>query len=178
MKLDLAVDEAPVPWRPGPDWQNRAQELVNRWGPPDGILEVVLTSDAVVHGLNRDYRGKDVPTDVLSFSYLAGHEENRHELLHGRLDGGLFVEELEDSEDGVLVGQILISLEAVLARDLRKDHDDEEELLFLVAHGLLHTLGFDHVDEKQLDEMQKAEELLLAPVGAVDDHSSRGGGTS
>jgi probable rRNA maturation factor len=137
----------------------------------DGILEVVLTDDAAVRDLNRRYRGKDQPTDVLSFSYLEGHAEEREALLHGRLGARDF--DPGPREDAVLVGQVLISVESMRGREVRRDHDDEEEFLFLVAHGLLHTLGYDHRDEEETAEMQAMEEMVLARGRSAAEEDGR-----
>ena len=73
-------------------------------------------------------------------------------------------------EDEVLVGQVIISEESLLSRTLRRDHSHDEEFVFLVAHGLLHTLGYDHGDEEQASEMEgHQEELLRAVIDAATE---------
>jgi probable rRNA maturation factor len=97
-------------------------------------VELLLTDDAAIHALNKQYRGKDKPTDVLSFSL----------------------------EDPVHLGQLVISVDR--AREQAKDLGQslEEELQFLFTHGTLHLLGYDH--EKPEEEkvmLEKAYALLL-----------------
>jgi len=178
LKLELSVDAAPIRWRPSPEAVERARRLVEAWGPSDGVLEVVLTGDGRIHDLNRRYRGKDRPTDVLSFSYLEGHEERRDELLHGRLPAREFSGDppVDDDAAPVLVGEVLISVETMQRRDVRLDHDDDEEFVFLVVHGMLHTLGFDHAHRDEAMEMEKNMEMILD--GAFGDGSEAGSGGS
>ncbi len=79
-------------------------------------VELLLTDNAEIHELNRVYRGKDRPTDVLSFG-------------------------LEDEEN---LGQLVISLERTAEQAKEVGHSFEEELQFLFTHGLFHLLGYDH----------------------------------
>jgi probable rRNA maturation factor len=96
-------------------------------------LELLLTSDEEIHALNKSYRGKDRPTDVLSF--------------------GL--------EDNTNLGQLVISIPRAKEQAVQIGQSLNEELRFLFAHGLLHLLGFDHedpADEKIM--LEKAYKLL------------------
>lgn len=172
MRIELAVDEDRVRWRPRPETLQRARRLVEVAGPADGLLEVVLTDDSYVHELNRLYREKDRPTDVLSFSYLEAHEEKREELLRGEISAREFSD--DPGEEPVLVGQVLISETSLRSRELRRDHSDDEEFLFLVAHGLLHTLGYDHGDEEQAREMEEQQEWLLRQEAETTRGNERG----
>lgn len=96
-------------------------------------LELLLTGDAEIHELNRVYRGKDRPTDVLSF--------------------GL--------EDPVNLGQLVISVERAREQAAQIGQSLEEELRFLFAHGLLHLLGYDHEEpEEEKVMLEKTYELL------------------
>jgi len=83
VRLDLAVDTEHHRWRPTPEWIDRAERLAGAVGPSDGVVELVVTGDGPVHELNRDYRGQDRPTDVLSFPYLDGHVDARDALRRG-----------------------------------------------------------------------------------------------
>jgi len=85
-------------------------------------VEFLLTDDATLRTLNKQYRGKDKPTDVLSFSL----------------------------EDPVHLGQLVISVDRAKVQAKEIGHSLEEELQFLFTHGLLHLLGYDH--EKPEDE--------------------------
>jgi len=176
LKLELAVDGDKTPWLPDAEAETRLRRLIAGFGPPDGILEVVLTDDQVIRQLNRDYRNKDRPTDVLSFSYLEGHEEHRQDLLQGRRKAREFNQ--ESPEDQIVVGQVLISVETMQKRDIRRDHDDNEEFQFLAIHGMLHTLGYDHINAEDAKEMEDAQDTILKapreePLGGSEGGASR-----
>jgi probable rRNA maturation factor len=174
LKLDLVHDEVERPWRPAAEIRRLAEELVAGTGPVDGELQIVLTDDATLLELNREYRKKDCPTDVLSFSYLSDHEGARAALLGGE-SAKKYADPHSGGEETVLVGQVLISLETVRERPAREGRDFDEEILFLMTHGLLHVLGYDHVDDEQAAEMEERERELFAPI--LDEYRAiRGGG--
>ena len=107
-------------------------------------VSVLVTDDAALHALNRDYRGVDAPTDVLSF---AADEP-------GAAAGPAFV--LPPGAPRYL-GDIAISYERVAAQAADYGHSRERELAYLTAHGVLHLLGYDHGDadeERQMFEIQ------------------------
>lgn len=96
-------------------------------------VELLLTNNEEIHALNKTYRGKDRPTDVLSF--------------------GL--------EDPVNLGQLVISVERAEEQAKEIGQSLEEELRFLFAHGLLHLCGFDHeVPEDEAIMLPKTYQLL------------------
>ena len=108
-------------------------------------LSIVLCSDAHIQALNRDWRGKDAPTDVLSFPQQEGE--------------GL----LEDDE---VLGDLVISIDTARRQAGELGHDLDQELAVLLVHGLLHLLGYDHEDDEQeAEEMRGAEGRLLAKLG-------------
>lgn len=167
MKLELVSDEVELPWRPTPEWERRLQGMVAAFGPRDGLLQVVLTDDETLRQHNRDYRGKDSSTDVLSFSYLRGHEGQRRPLLAGEHGAAAFLDEPVPDGEEALVGQLLLSLPYLRERGPVHTGDEQEEALFFVAHGLLHVLGFDHEDEAGAAEMEELEPVVLAASRAA-----------
>ncbi len=176
MRLELAVDGDRTPWLPDVEAENQLRRLIAGFGPSDGILEVVLTDDRVIRRLNRDYRNKDRATDVLSFSYLEGHESFRRDLLQGKRQARDFSPESQEEE--IVVGQVLISVETMQNRDIRRDHGDGEEFQFLAIHGMLHTLGYDHMNDEDAQEMEDAQETILRapreePLGGSEGGASR-----
>lgn len=102
-------------------------------------LSCVLCDDPFIQNLNRDYRGKNKPTDVLSFAMNEG-------------------EPLSGSPD--VLGDIIVSVETAIRQGEELGHSLLEEVTSLVIHGLLHLLGYDHQlprDEKKMQ--RKAREL-------------------
>lgn len=113
---------------------------------PGGRVELLLTSDDMMQQLNRDWRGKDAPTDVLSFPA-------------GEMAAGF-------------LGDIALG-HGVCLRDataFRRDLPDH--LAHLVIHGLLHLHGYDHIEDTQAEQMQALEREALAMLGLADPYSS------
>lgn len=104
----------------------------------------MLTDDATVQSLNREYRGLDRPTDVLSFSQREGE------------DG--------DPLDPLL-GDIIISIERAQAQAQAYGHSIAREVGFLAVHGLLHLLGWDHQDPDHEEAMMAKTEEILGTLG-------------
>ena len=175
MKLELVLDEVDLPWSPGPDWQQRLSELVATVSAPDLVLQVVLTDDETLQDHNRDYRGIDRPTDVLSFSYLEGHEGRGESLLPAGADLHDYLDPPAFEGDESLAGQILVSVQTVAARGAVHTASLEQEMAFMLVHGMLHVLGFDHADAEEAAAMRAHEARLMAelswPTGRTEDPS-------
>ena len=110
-------------------------------------VSVVFVTDREIHKLNRDFRSKNEPTDVLSFSLLEG------------LSGLVPVTSL---------GDVVISTETAKKQSIEYKVTVEQEILRLLIHGILHLCGFDHenVPKRRVREMQDFEDLLFAECGA------------
>lgn len=107
-------------------------------------LSVVLTTDEEVHELNRAYRGVDRTTDVLSFAQREG----------------------EDSDlNDPLLGDVVISMDAVQRQATDYGHSLEREVAFLTVHGILHLLGWDHERPAEEARMMAKTEEILAGLG-------------
>lgn len=133
-------------------------------GQAEGIMEgeVALTfvDDEAIHELNRDYRGIDRPTDVLSFAMNESLEEEPEIVYELEED-----EELDDMTE--MLGDIIISVERAKAQSEEYGHSLEREIGFLFVHGFLHLLGYDHQDKVSEAEMMGKQEAALAEVGLV-----------
>jgi len=116
-------------------------------------VSVLVTDDATLHQLNRDYRGVDAPTDVLSF---ADDEESD-------ADSTAFVRAPDAPR---YLGDLAISYERVIAQAAEYEHSRERELAFLTVHGVLHLLGYDH--ERGAEDqaaMRDREEVIMQQIG-------------
>jgi probable rRNA maturation factor len=116
-------------------------------------VSLSLVTDDQIRQLNRDYRGIDRPTDVLSFAL---NEENPQ-------DPQIFG--LEDN----LLGDIVISVERAQCQAVEYGHSFERELLYLAIHGILHLLGYDHETEDERVTMRTKEEEVLDFLGLKRD---------
>ena len=124
--------------------------------PDDCDVSVLLTDNEGIHELNRDYRGVDRPTDVLSFP--------ANELSPGEFDADLCE---RDPETGrVFLGDMAISLEKCEAQAEEFGHSFERELMYLTVHSTLHLLGYDHVDEAEMKrQMRGREDVIMSRLG-------------
>ena len=124
--------------------------------PDDCEVSVLRTDNEGIHELNRDYRGVDRPTDVLSFP--------ANELSPGEFDADLCE---RDPETGrVFLGDMAISLEKCEAQAEEFGHSCERELMDLTVHSTLHLLGYDHVDEAEMKrQMRGREDVIMSRLG-------------
>ena len=97
-----------------------------------------------MHRLNRDYRNIDRTTDVLTFAALEGEAFNQEKVVE--------------------LGDIFINIDAVKQQALAYGHSEKRELAFLFMHGLLHTLGYDHMNAADEKEMFTLQDKYLDPV--------------
>lgn len=111
-------------------------------------VSVTFVDDAQIHELNRIHRGVDRPTDVLSFSQLEGEDM-------GALPEGA----------PLPLGDIVISLERCAEQAREYGHSFERELGFLVGHGMLHLLGYDHQTPEDEAVMMAKTEAILGELG-------------
>lgn len=115
--------------------------------PPGAELSVLLTDDARVRSLNRDYRGKDAPTNVLSFP--AGPVPPR----------------------SALIGDIVLARQTLEAEAAAAGTSRDAHLTHLIVHGLLHLFGYDHAEEDEAESMEATERAVLARLGHPDPYS-------
>jgi probable rRNA maturation factor len=114
-------------------------------------LSLTLTDDAAVQRLNREFRGVDAPTDVLSFPLLSSEESP-------------FV----PPPDGILhLGDVVLSYPRAVAQAAEYGHSVQRELGYLTVHGVLHLLGYDHESEADKERMRAREEAILSEAGAL-----------
>lgn len=123
----------------------------------EGDFEISLTfvDDEEIQNLNREYRQKDVPTDVLSFPMLE-------------------IEDFDNLEDlaqfgPILLGDIIISMPTAKNQAKEYGHSIKREIAFLVCHSILHLLGYDHIDEDERKEMEKMQTDIMNAVNITRD---------
>ena len=108
-----------------------------------GEVNVVVGDDEMLQNLNREYRSKDAPTDVLSFSYIEGEED------------------IDSDDPDFAVGDIFISLDKASLQAESAGHSTARELAFLAVHGMLHLLGYDHIEDDEAALMRKKELAVM-----------------
>ncbi|NJC35262.1 putative rRNA maturation factor [Sphingomonas jejuensis] len=162
--LDVAVQVEPG-W-PEADWEAIADRAVRQAlsvsrhahladNPAAIEVSVRFTSDAEVQTLNAGYRGKDKPTNVLSFPMV------QPDLLDG----------LDATDDGeVLLGDIVLAEGVCRAEAAEKRISLEDHATHLVVHGLLHLLGYDHQGTDAAEAMESLERVAMAGLGLADPY--------
>ncbi len=130
--------------------------LLSEEFPFDAEISVSLTDDEGIWELNREHRGIDRPTDVLSFPMF--------EFINGKP-----LEDLRavcETDGSVLLGDIVLSVERAKAQALEYGHDVSREFGFLTVHSVLHLLGYDHErSDGDAGRMRAREELILNKLG-------------
>ncbi|UCG38918.1 MAG: rRNA maturation RNase YbeY [bacterium] len=129
-----------------------ASRILSDLGRAEAELSILVTDDGQVRSLNRQYRGKDSATDVLSFSQSEGEgPQGPHDLL----------------------GDVVISWDSAVRQSEQYGHGVRAEVARLMVHGILHLLGYDHEDEAESSgEMRALEERYARrrrrkPAGGV-----------
>lgn len=109
-------------------------------------MGVTLVDNEFIHSLNRDYRHIDRPTDVISFAFLDGISNK---------------DELFQSKQEIDIGEIYISIPKAIEQAKEYGHSEKREFCFLFTHGLLHLLGYDHMEKDEEKIMFDLQEVIL-----------------
>lgn len=126
----------------------RAADVVGEvYGVEGAEFSITLTDDAHIHALNKKFRGVDRPTDVLSFAF---RESEEPEIV---------------GADFEILGDVIISLERAKLQAEEFGHSFLREVIFLEVHGLLHLLGYDHIDDDQRREMEAEQKFIMMKLG-------------
>lgn len=141
------------------EWENffkpAANETLNRFDWETSVeISIVLTNDSAIQKLNREYRGKDNPTNVLSFPSFDDEEENH----------------LFDKHHPVLLGDLVFSFETIQKEAVDSKKSFSDHLTHLCVHGLLHLLGFDHETDKEAEEMEALEVEILSKLNIFNPY--------
>ncbi len=148
--------------RAGGEWDVAAEEIVLRVAQmvfeqegdrPAAELSILLADDAFVQSLNRKFRDQDKPTNVLSFP-------------HSPVPADALYDEPSS------LGDIALAWETLTAEAKAQNKSFDDHLAHLVVHGVLHLLGYDHVDDEDADRMEARERELLLRFGVADPYNS------
>ena len=143
MQIDISSQalKAPEGWESFSE--DVARAVLGYLNLQDAELSILLCDDETIHPLNRDYRGKDKPTDVLSFAQREGEFA--------------FI-------DDNLLGDVIISMDTTIRQATERQHYVETELRVLLVHGILHLLGYDHIEDDEAEVMEAKEREILAVI--------------
>jgi probable rRNA maturation factor len=128
-----------------PALRRRAERMLQALALPAAELSIVLCDDRVIHALNRDHRQHDKPTDVLAFALREGAP-------------------VPGTDD--VLGDVVISLVTARRQAKQHKHDLWAEVTVLLAHGLLHLVGYDHRTDAEERRMNARADMLVAATSA------------
>ena len=159
MQLDIDMED----W-PAGDWEALAERAAAAAGEGEPLLanarliaSLLFTSDAEVHTLNREWRERDKPTNVLSFPMLEREA----------------LESLAADGPPAMLGDIALAYETCAREAAEKGVTLEAHAIHLIVHGLLHLAGHDHVDsDAQAEQMEALETAILAKLGIADPYGA------
>lgn len=164
--LEVELDQSDD-WNRDQDWQKladaaaKAAFLVSSHGglataPFTLSLSISLSTNPEVQTLNAQWRGKDKPTNVLSFPMLEVSE----------------LDALANTDDGeVLLGDMILAFETCQTEAVAKAIPLADHVTHLIVHGTLHLLGLDHIDDIQAEHMEALEVKALASLGLGNPYS-------
>lgn len=115
------------------------------------VISVMLTDDEGIQTVNREFRGVDRATDVLSFPM--------NELLPGEFDEELCEHDMDSG--AVLLGDMMISIPRCEEQGKEFGHGYKREIMYLTVHSVLHLLGYDHIDEGEMKAQMRAREKAI-----------------
>ena len=125
-----------------------AEKVGELYGVENGEVSVTLTNNDYIHQLNRKYRQIDRPTDVLSFALNESEEPD-----------------IENGPDINVLGDIILSVERAEEQAADYGHSLRREIALLTVHGMLHLLGYDHMEEADRLEMEKEQRYVMEQLG-------------
>ena len=164
--LEVDIDRT-RDWDGQTDWERIAQDAVTAAfsvsshgdlaeAPFALSISIRLSDDSEVHELNRNWRGKDKPTNVLSFPMLEQDE----------------LDALANTDDGeVLLGDMILAYGVCKAEAVEKAVPLARHVTHLIVHGTLHLLGLDHIDDAEAEHMEDLEVKALASLGIPNPYS-------
>ena len=128
--------------------------------PYETEINVLLTGNGEIHTANKEFRGIDRPTDVLSFPMVDYEFPSDFSCVDKNPESYLNPE-----TDELLLGDIMISVDKVYEQANEYGHSRKREFAFLIAHSMLHLLGYDHIDEAERKVMEVKQEAILDDLG-------------
>lgn len=158
-----------VEWETGPSRKIPCEKLLKRCleavleaegCPYEAQINVVITDNAAIRKVNREFRGIDAPTDVLSFPMIAYERPADFSGLEEQAEAYF------DPDSGeLLLGDIMISAEKIQEQAIAYGHSLEREFAFLAVHSLLHLCGYDHIKEEERRRMERRQSVVMERLG-------------
>ena len=131
--------------------------------PYEAEVNLLLTMNEEIHEMNRNFREIDRATDVLSFPMVDYEEPGEFDFLEEAM-------EYFNPETGeLMLGDIVLSIPRIVAQAEEYGHSQKREYAFLIAHSMLHLLGYDHMTEDEAKIMEEKQNQVLNTLGISRD---------
>jgi probable rRNA maturation factor len=124
--------------------------------PYEAEVNLTLTDNNGIHTINKEYRGIDRPTDVLSFPMLSYEEAGNFDFLLAEHE-----DDFNPDTGEALLGDIVISVDKVKEQAESFGHSEEREFAFLITHSMLHLFGYDHIEPQDAEQMEAKQRQIL-----------------
>lgn len=125
----------------------------------DAQISITIVDSDEIKAINKEFRNIDKPTDVLSFPLIDFSLDHNYEIGEDSLD-------CIDPENGeVMLGDIVLCIDKIKSQALEYNHSVLREYAFLIAHSMLHLLGYDHMLENEAKDMERRQEEILMSLG-------------
>jgi probable rRNA maturation factor len=131
--------------------------------PYEAEVSLTLTDNASIHEINRSFRQIDAPTDVLSFPMNHFPKPAEYAMLEEAMDA------FNPESGELLLGDIVISMERAAEQAKAYGHSMKREYAFLIAHSMLHLLGYDHMLPEEAKQMERRQGEILDQLGITRD---------
>lgn len=130
--------------------------------PYEAEVEITLTTDEEIHKINLEQRGIDRATDVLSFPMISFPVPGQFDFLEDES-----IDSFHPDSGELLLGDIVISVDKVIAQAEEYGHTQLREYAFLIAHSMFHLLGYDHMEQGEADIMEQRQNDVLNSIGII-----------
>lgn len=166
MKLYLETEtQTAFPFDPQETADRTAAEALRVLGCPyEAQVNVLLTDADAIREMNREYRGVDAVTDVLSFPLISFREEGVWDEEDLKAQNAFY-----PGTDDLLLGDIVICVQRLEEQAVSYGHSRKREFSFLIAHSMLHLCGYDHMTQQEASQMEALQDEILDHLGITRD---------
>lgn len=133
--------------------------------PYEASVEIIYTSDEAIQEMNREHRGIDRATDVLSFPMVDFASPCDYDMLETEEADFYF----EPDSGELMLGDIVLSIPRIIEQAQEYGHSRQREYAFLIAHSMLHLLGYDHMTAKDAAKMEEKQNQVLETLKITRD---------
>lgn len=125
----------------------------------DAQISITIVDADEIKAINKEFRNIDKATDVLSFPLIDFSRDHNYEIDEDSID-------CIDPENGeVMLGDIVLCIDKIKSQALEYNHSVLREYAFLIAHSMLHLLGYDHMEDNEAKDMERRQEEILMSLG-------------